>query len=73
MNEKSGWPTRKNVGLKFTYSEKATKLDFSHEVASKSTVEDSQNFVAFSEYMIFKKDDNTRGAGWGKFFFYFET
>ena len=45
--------------LKFMYSEKATKfceistLDLSYEVPVKSTVEISQNFVAFSEYMNF--------------------
>ena len=45
--------------LKFIYSEKATKvceistLLFSYVVPVKSKVEISQNFVAFSEYMIF--------------------
>ena len=47
--------------LKFIYSEKATKfyeistLDLSYVVMVKSTVEISQNFVAFSEYMNFKR------------------
>ena len=45
----------------FKYSEKATKfckistVDLSYVVPVKSTVEISQNFVAFSEYMNFKK------------------
>ena len=45
--------------LKFIYSEKATifceisTVDFSYVVTVKSTVEISQNFVAFSEYMNF--------------------
>ena len=48
-----------NVPLK--YSEKATKfceifiVDFSYVVTVKSTMEVSQNFVAFSEYMNFKE------------------
>ena len=47
--------------LKFIYSEKATKfweistIDLSYVVTVKSTVEILQNFVAFSEYMNFKK------------------
>ena len=47
-------------GLKFIYSEKATKfceistVDLSYVVMVKSTVEILQNFVAFSEYMNFK-------------------
>ena len=47
--------------LKFIYSEKATKgceistVDLSYEVTVKSTVKISQNFVAFSEYMKFKR------------------
>ena len=44
--------------LKFIYSEKATKfstIDLSYVVPVKSTVEISQNFVAFSEYMNFTK------------------
>ena len=47
--------------LKFIYSEKAAKfweistLDLSYIVPVKSSVEISQNFVAFSEYMNFKK------------------
>ena len=46
--------------LKFIFSEKATKfcvisiVDLSYVVTVKSTVEISQNFVAFSEYMNFK-------------------
>ena len=45
--------------LKFIYPEKATKfceistVDLSYVVMVKSTVEISQNFVAFSEYMNF--------------------
>ena len=45
--------------LKFIYSEKATKfceistVDLSYVVPVRSTVEISQNFVAFSEYMNF--------------------
>ena len=47
--------------VKFIYSEKATKVckistvDLSYVVTVKYTVEISQNFVAFSEYMNFKK------------------
>ena len=47
--------------VKFIYSEKATKfceistLDLSYVVPVKSTVEISQSFVAFSEYMNFTK------------------
>ena len=47
--------------LKFIYSEKATKfceiftVDLSYVVPVKSTVEISQNFVAFSEYVNFTK------------------
>ena len=49
--------------LKFIYSEKATKfykistVDLSYVVPVKSTVEISQNFVTFSEYMNFKVID----------------
>ena len=45
--------------LKFIYSEKATKyceistIDLTVTTLNKSTVEISQNFVAFSEYMNF--------------------
>ena len=45
--------------LKFIYSEKATQfreistVDLSYVVPVKSTVEISQNFVAFSKYMNF--------------------
>ena len=47
------------VVLKFIYSEKATNfceistVDLSYVVTVKSTVEISQKFVAFSEYMNF--------------------
>ena len=47
------------VVLKFIYSEKATNfceistVDLSYVVTVKFTVEISQNFVAFSEYMNF--------------------
>ena len=46
--------------LKFIYSEKAkifceiSTADLSYEVMDKSSVEISQKFVAFSEYMNFK-------------------
>ena len=45
--------------LKFMYSEKATKfceistVDLSYIVTVKSTVDTSQNFVAFSDYKNF--------------------
>ena len=48
--------------VKFIHSEKATKfceistLDLSYVVTVKSTVEISQNFVAFSEYMNFTQE-----------------
>ena len=51
--------TTKKLILKFIYSEKATKfceistVDLSYVVTVKCTVEISQNFVAFSEYMNF--------------------
>ena len=47
--------------IKFIYSEKATKyseistVDLSYVESVKSTVEISQHFVAFSEYMNFTK------------------
>ena len=47
--------------LKFIYSEKATKfykisiVELSYVVPVKSTVEISQNFVTFSEYMNFNQ------------------
>ena len=47
--------------VKFIYSEKATNfskistVDLSYVVTVKSTVEILQNFMAFSEYMIFKE------------------
>ena len=50
--------------LKFIYSEKATKfceistVDLSYVVPVKSTVEISQNFVVFSEYMNFKDGES---------------
>ena len=50
-----------SLDIKFIYSEKATKfceistLLFSYVVPVKSKVEISQIFVAFSEYMNFKK------------------
>ena len=50
-----------SVGLKFIYSEKATKnceistLLLSYVVLVKSKVEISQKFLAFSEYMNFKQ------------------
>ena len=45
--------------IKFIYYEKATfceisTIDLSYVVPVKSTIEISQNFVAFSEYMSFK-------------------
>ena len=52
--------------VKFIYSEKATifceifTIDLSYAVTVKSTVEISQNFVAFSEYM------NFIGVSWEK-------
>ena len=56
-------PERRNIQvclIKFIHSEKTTKfceistVDLSYVVPVKSTVEISQNFVAFSEYMNFK-------------------
>ena len=47
--------------VKFIYSEKATKfceisiVDLTGTTSTKYTVEISQNFVSFSEYMNFKK------------------
>ena len=64
--------------VKFIYSEKATKfceistVDLSYVVPVKSTVEISQNFVAFSEYMTFIIFDFStiralnQSRGWGK-------
>ena len=49
-----------SCGIKFIYSEKATKfceiftLPLSYVVPVKSKVKISQNYVAFSEYMNFK-------------------
>ena len=54
--------------LKFICSEKATNfceistVDLSYVVTVKSTMEISQNFVAFSEYMNFKND----GEKWSR-------
>ena len=51
--------------LKFIYSEKATiffeisTVDLSYVVMVKSTVDISQNFVAFSEYMNFNNYAST--------------
>ena len=59
-NINSIWP-EKDFTVKFICSEKATKfceistVDLSYVVPVKSTVEISQNFVAFSEYMNFKR------------------
>ena len=55
-------PASKTYYLKFIYSEKAinfskiSTVDLSYVVPVKSTVEISQNFVAFSEYMNFNND-----------------
>ena len=56
--------TSKNKAiLKFIYSDKATKfceiftLLFSYVMPVKGKVKISQNFVAFSEYMNFKKPE----------------
>ena len=55
-----------NILLKFIYSEKATKfceiitLLLSHVVPVKSKVKIWQNFVAFSEYINFKKQMRIR-------------
>ena len=52
-------PWSDEAEVKFIYSEKATNfceistVDLSYVVPVKSTVEISQNFVAFSEYMNF--------------------
>ena len=54
--------------LKFLYSEKATKfckictLDLTGTTWDKSTMEISQKFVAFSEYMNFKSFNKSCGA-----------
>ena len=51
------------ICLKFIHSEKTTKfcktstVDLSYVVSVKSTVEISENFVAFSEYMNFNRKD----------------
>jgi hypothetical protein len=56
-----GWMESGNIQLKFIYSEKATNfckistVDLSYVVMVKSTVEISQNFVAFSECMNFTR------------------
>ena len=55
--------------LKFIYSEKATNfceisnVDLSYVVTVKSTVEISQNFVAFSEYMNFNSHKGSYVTG----------
>ena len=62
--------------LKFLYSEKATKfceistVDLSYVVLVKSTVEISQNFVAFSDYMNFTNKSNQlkKVKNWNSFF-----
>ena len=54
--------------LKFIYSDKATKfceistVDLSYVVPVKSTVEISQNFVTFSEYMKFNQMFSAKAA-----------
>ena len=54
------WTARRRGEVKFIYSEKATKfceistIDLSYVVPVKSSVEISQNFVSFSEYVNFK-------------------
>ena len=54
--------------VKFKYSEKAitfckiSTIDLSYVVTIKSTVEISQYFVAFSEYMNFRKPGNYNGT-----------
>ena len=55
------WTPNDEKLLKFIYSEKAANfckistVDLSYVVTVKSTVEISQNFVAFSGYIYFKK------------------
>ena len=58
------WLNQKYVKVKFIYSEKATNVweistvDLSLFIETfKSIVEISQNFVAFSEYMNFKREN----------------
>ena len=52
-----------SLSLKFIYSEKATKfckistVDLTGTIKDKSTVEISQNFVAFLEYINFIKNN----------------
>ena len=61
------YPRPLKVLVKFIYSEKATKflpylhctVDLTVTTYDKSTVEISQNFGAFSEYMNIKKNSNT--------------
>ena len=55
--------------VKFIHSEKASKfceistIDLSYVVPVKSTVEISQSFLAFSEYMKFKEKHLRLGGG----------
>ena len=54
MVEVSDFDPQVHFVLKFIYFEKATNLvDLSYVITVRSVVESSQNFVAFSEYMIF--------------------
>ena len=56
--------------LKFIYSKKATNFckistgDLSYQLPVKSTLEISQNFVAFSEYMNFTKVHSLLNSVW---------
>ena len=60
------WPIK--LWVKFIYSEKATKfckistVDLTVTTQDKSTLEISQNFVAFSEYMNFIAETETSKA-----------
>ena len=65
--------------IKFIYSEKATKfceistVDLFYVVTVKSTVEISQNFVAFSEYMNFTVQRDSMNLCWfllAQYFFF---
>ena len=59
-------PANQTYVVKFIYSEKATKfceistLLLSYVVPVKGKVESSQNFVAFSEYMNFNKNNESK-------------
>ena len=64
----------------FIFSEKATKffeistVDFSYVVKVKSTVEISQNFVAFSEYMNTRKNvEKSKNFNLSAFQVFFKT